>query len=67
MKTVIAHARSINSLADLQRAVQHISDSIPMRVAAHSVTLIDTLKLKLIEETLTDGSKVYDVQLLQDD
>lgn len=66
MKNVIATSREINSLADLKSAISAITLNVPTGVDRSTITFVDTLRLQLIEGTLTDGSKVYDLRLIED-
>lgn len=63
--TCYADLRSFTTaLNDLQNTVNSIDSSavVYMRSAV-SFNDCDELKLKLIEETLTDGSKVYNIEI----
>ena len=65
-KDVIYTSDSINTLDQLQRVIGSLASKLPPGAAPWGITLTDTMRLQLIEIVLTDGSKVYDVRLIEE-
>lgn len=65
-KKVIFSSTAINDFVDLRAALRRAEELLEGRANLFTINLADTLRLQLIERTLTDGSKVYDIRLIEE-
>ena len=64
--TTLFKSKEINSLADLQTELAKAASYLYSQSKPENTTFVSTLRLIIVEDTLTDGSKVYDARIIED-